>query len=558
MGEDYHGTILDRLLSSIPLVAMLFRKLVLLCLLDFVVALSLSKSMRDLGFSVQQQTTLKEQWAEVGMPESALWAIVKDMDSADEVSSLLKNDLGLPTLVVHQTRAVVAHARELYLGDESLGGSTLNRIEEPVMSFPVPSVMSSEDSEASTSPKVNATRPIFKKTVVNPTAKDRKQAGGSNYGLPVDCSADYPQIAKELNEWYSFMTKATILAQEEPLRPSTAKPYLRHARLFLGWYVRNHAPIDDPQKLSIFDIIPNSKKESAQVLLDFIVWLRSDRQISVSYEANMIRGLIKLLKFRFARETTSEKSFDDIGVVRELRSWHRLAQQKTQVAPRSSREDQKWLSWPQYLKVVEAMLADLEQLQNENAGDYDIAVALQKYLILAILSNVPDRQRTIRELQVGRSLVFENDRWCIKHRPEDYKTGKKYGERPLLPLSPDLTPYINDFVERWRPVLKPSSAFLFVQPRSGKPLTRDSVYQIVSRACYQHTGQRTNPHLLRDMIVTHVRESGKASEAELEALALYMGHSIQVQRANYDRRTLQQKVAPAVELLQNVNSKSQD
>jgi hypothetical protein len=55
------------------------------------------------------------------------------------------------------------------------------------------------------------------------------------------------------------------------------------------------------------------------------------------------------------------------------------------------------------------------------------------------------------------------------------------------------------------------------------------------------------------MIVTHVRDSD-ASEKELEALALYMGHSIAMQRSSYDRRTMEQKVAPAVELLRNVNT----
>ena len=53
------------------------------------------------------------------------------------------------------------------------------------------------------------------------------------------------------------------------------------------------------------------------------------------------------------------------------------------------------------------------------------------------------------------------------------------------------------------------------------------------------------------MIVTHVRETN-ASEKQLEALALYMGHSIQMQRTSYDRRTLNQKVAPAIELLQSL------
>ena len=134
----------------------------------------------------------------------------------------------------------------------------------------------------------------------------------------------------------------------------------------------------------------------------------------------------------------------------------------------------------------------------------------------------------------------------------DYKTGKAYGERPPLQLAESLTPEVDNFLDKWRCCLLPKSNTLFVQPRTGNPLTQDSVYQIVSRCCYQYMGKRTNPHLLRDMLVTHVRQSD-ASEKQLESLALLMGHSIQMQRTSYDRRTLTQKVAPAVELMQSVN-----
>jgi hypothetical protein len=58
---------------------------------------------------------------------------------------------------------------------------------------------------------------------------------------------------------------------------------------------------------------------------------------------------------------------------------------------------------------------------------------------------------------------------------------------------------------------------------------------------------------VRDSIVTHLRGSD-ASERQLEALALYMGHSIKMQRDSYDRRTKAQKVEPAVELLEQINS----
>jgi len=184
-----------------------------------------------------------------------------------------------------------------------------------------------------------------------------------------------------------------------------------------------------------------------------------------------------------------------------------------------------------------------------------ISTKFQAYLILAFFSCVPDRQRTFRELKVGRSFIRDEriNCWTIKHGPDDYKTGKTYGDRPPLVLAPELTPAINDFLGRWRQCLLPSGEHFFVQPRTGKAFTQDSVYSLVARSCYKHTGKKTNPHLLRDMIVTHARDSN-ASEKELEAVALYMGHSISMQRSSYDRRTMEQKVAPAVELLRNVNT----
>jgi hypothetical protein len=215
-----------------------------------------------------------------------------------------------------------------------------------------------------------------------------------------------------------------------------------------------------------------------------------------------------------------------------------------------------------------------KKLKSLQVQKKEIAVTFQYYLILSFFACVPDRQRTFRELELGRNFLrvetaqqtseggdddeaINNDIWIIKHTADDYKTGSTYGERPPLPLLPSLTPSIDDFLERWRPALTSKenpSAFLFLQPRTGNPLTANSVYQIVSRSCYNYKQKKTNPHLLRDMIVTHVRKNADASEKELEALALFMGHSIKMQRESYDRRTLDQKVQPAIQLMQSVNS----
>ena len=74
---------------------------------------------------------------------------------------------------------------------------------------------------------------------------------------------------------------------------------------------------------------------------------------------------------------------------------------------------------------------------------------------------------------------------------------------------------------------------------------------LISRVCFRLTGKQVNPHLIRDMIVTHLR-STDTSERELEALAMYMGHSLNMQRQFYDKRTQSQKIQPAADLIRRL------
>ena len=472
-------------------------------------------------------------------------------------------------------------------------------------------------------------QPLFKSVIVNTKAKQRISKSrrktnhqnqsqendilmNNNYGLPPNYKILYPKLGTELDEFLIFMTKpSTISSQESPIRKATATVYIRHAKLFLGWWTKQNQFFHNDDEttiattkkstittnatiyddVSIYEIFPNNESTSAQPIIDFILWLRETRDISNSYEANMLRGLTKLLKFRFCQESQAdpsygEKSFSDIQAVREIRKLHRDANRRQILSPRSSEEDKKWLDWDEYLGVIKAVKEDLQDEINEwekkdeqhqvkkmkkmkkdtkndervkpssTAAQRRIAMKYQAYLILAFFSCVPDRQRTFRELELDKTFLKDTNLncWTIKHGPDDYKTGSTYGDRPPLVLAEELTPSIDDFLDRWRLCLSPNSNHFFVQPRTGNAFTQDSVYSLVARSCYKYTGKKTNPHLLRDMIVTHVRDSN-ASEKELEALALYMGHSITMQRTSYDRRTMKQKIAPAVQLLQNVNSK---
>ena len=98
---------------------------------------------------------------------------------------------------------------------------------------------------------------------------------------------------------------------------------------------------------------------------------------------------------------------------------------------------------------------------------------------------------------------------------------------------------------------------MFTRP-NGEPWTVSELSRTFSRAAMRLTGKKTNPHLVRDMVITHVRGEGIASDAELEALSLYMGHSVAMQKGTYDRRTQQQKVAPAIGLMSAINARASE
>ena len=249
-----------------------------------------------------------------------------------------------------------------------------------------------------------------------------------------------------------------------------------------------------------------------------------------------------------------ERPYERIPVVRELRRLALDASGRSKTAPRVADEAAKWLEWGEYLRVVESLRAECSSRTADGKLRSTTAIAwsIQTYLIFAILSCVPDRQRTIRELSVGTTLRRDasTGQWLIRHGAADYKTGKDYGERPPLVIAPRVSAVVDLFVAGgWRDALSPQHDCLFTMKNGSRPLSTQSVYRLFTSAAHRITGKRTNPHLVRDMIITHLRSEANTTERELEALALYMGHSLQTQRTTYDRRSAAQKVAPAVELL---------
>lgn len=377
--------------------------------------------------------------------------------------------------------------------------------------------------------------------------------------------SDLPDsLQKELTKMKTFLTRRRLGPQEAPIANVTANKYEEHIRGICGWLIKEKEyKVKDLKSLSV--LFPSMKANAADLTFDYLQYLTVERGISANYELLITRSCIAAAKFMYGAKSKFQPGEDalpyqDIPLIKELRRLAKDAKSRASKSPLMSNEKLKWLDWGDYLQVCDILKDEmaLNYATSHKRSHSSIAWSMQRYLIFAILSCVPDRQRTLRELRIGKTLIRDENedgkeaRWIIKHGPNDYKTGKDYGVRPPLVIAPDLYPHLENFVDNYRQHLNPQHDFLFSR-KNGQPLNDASIYRLFTSTSMRLTGKRTNPHLVRDMIVTHLRRTN-ASEKELEALAIYMGHSLAMQKGSYDRRTISEKVEPAVSLLSSLNA----
>ena len=496
------------------------------------------------------------------------------------------------------------------------------------------------------------------------TRRPTRASVGGDYRLPLDECPD--ALLDEFSRFRRFLTARRLGSSEAPIRDVTAKKYEDHIRGLLGWMRvaiprefgdrveaaddaregargattrdgrddRNASKKIASQFQSMRAAFPDASRASASLAFEHVQWLAEHRKCGANYELVAIRACIAAAKFLHgdadaSRDDRGDRPYANVPLVRQLRAIQKDATRRAQKASPASDTRAKWLDWGRYVELCRSLEDECAPRAFDGRARSERAVAwsLQRFLIFGVLSCVPDRQRTIRELRVGKTLFkepvvgaagrasangssagdhrgrearmledasgeanveressplesggFESSgsvrrdarsetrwtdlrtnatfgdydyRWVIRHGAGDYKTGKDYGDRPPLVISPTLYGALEQWLSVRRSHLRPAHDFLFTG-KNGAPLTDAGVHKLMTSTAYRLTGQRTNPHLVRDMIITHLRGTD-ASERELEALAVYMGHSVAMQKGTYDRRTKEEKVAPAVELLAGVN-----
>jgi hypothetical protein len=334
---------------------------------------------------------------------------------------------------------------------------------------------------------------------------------------PYRLSADQETeaTATELEQFERFLTVRFLGQQEKRVASVTAKKYVQYARGALGWL--HHEQGVPLEQLSFWVLFPDASRGSVALVFEHMQWLQTVRNASPATETTALRALIAVAKFCFHKESQSDptegdKPYADIPLIVEMRKLASEAKGRWKISSAVANEELKWLSWAEYLRCV-GVLRD-ECAGRDASGRLrsleSVAWSVQLYLIFSLLACVPDRQRTIRELEYGKTLlppklhsgrdvrgapgavgvnspVGADSSWVIKHTAADYKTGRDYGDRPALQIAPSLSPALEQWYNRWRQELAPSHNFFFSQ-KNGQPFTGESLYQMFSNAAFRISG----------------------------------------------------------------------
>lgn len=364
--------------------------------------------------------------------------------------------------------------------------------------------------------------------------------------------------------------------QDKSLRPVSAQGHVDSVKRYLGWLYRyKQVPL---HQLDLSTLVASSgladtgqRDETAiEKVLDFneefFTWLQNERKVCPNTELKFVEALVAVAKYLYHKESKRQSrrnitsdtgsgkrvSYRDIPIIEELRQWECEVMDRVKSSPPTSDISKKWVDWPVFKACVERLLQECAPAHyKKRRSKTAVAQSYQICLIFSLLAAFPDRVRTVVELEVGRTLFKRDGHWVIEHTAADFKTGDSFcknGELRIVPLPEELTALIDEWLDQHRAALNPQHSYVFTQ-KNGKPLTSITAYNYFRKTAYRLTGQALNPHLVRTIIITHLKLMGSPDET-LRALADLMAHSMKSQQTIYDKRTSKQRVAPALKALQ--------
>lgn len=371
-------------------------------------------------------------------------------------------------------------------------------------------------------------------------------------------------IRDQINALHTYLTAPYVPARktDSAIREVSWATYKYEILHFLGWLHHDTTgtapnlccPVNRSKKsLDELDITLMADKE---VLNEYLTWHFSVRGNGCRQGLNVCTTALNIAKWHYGKDSKRAKFADceqvlDIREIQSILSINSKTDRRT-TSPQALSE--KLLEFEQCQEIVKYLrLCCAEKTKcGDKRNQRTVINAWQNYLLLAILTYTPVRQREIREMELGKSLKREETGWWVTLTADQHKTGSKTGKSrayPLFagPMKEQLTHDLDTYVNKWRPLAQLSHNYLFfLRGSSNSPTSRglpiptsDYLSHLIPRQVLRVTAslygkenvKTPSPHDFRRIFCNWLYTYGTLEEQE--SYAELMGHSVEEARRTY-------------------------
>lgn len=354
-----------------------------------------------------------------------------------------------------------------------------------------------------------------------------------------------PKLEKQISQLRKYWTDLERPDRKDrKMRTVTFESRLLSILSFLGW-LKNIESVPSEE----LDILQTSDLKK---LSRFVAWGINERGNGYAWAVNIGKAALAIAKWKYGEESCKPRyrDIEEIEAVRnKMSEWDlkRRTEPKRTASPQALQE--KLITLEQCIEVIKHLRRccaprTKKYVKRPLTG---VLRSWQRYLLIAILTHCPVRQRELRELELGRTLIREADGYWVKLSPDDHKTGSTTGKGREYPLPEELTEDLDEWFSTWRPKVETDHNLAFISLGDassgslGKPMDAGMLGGLVKRTMFTATGylfgtpKRTTPHDFRRIAITWIYKHGNPNQ--YQAVAEMMGHSVEEAMKTYSQLT---------------------
>ena len=154
-------------------------------------------------------------------------------------------------------------------------------------------------------------------------------------------------------------------------------------------------------------------------------------------------------------------------------------------------------------------------------------------VLLVFLTTLPIRLNNIQNLQLGKSIIKLEGGFEVQLEASETKNSQPYA----APLPPQLTPYLDKYIENVRPILLGPSinSALWISNRYGQ-LSKQTIYFHTRDITKRILGVELTPHIFRDFAATYIATH---HPDKVRSSAAVLGHrSLKTTQKHYNQANM--------------------